>query len=143
MKANKERIVLLTAYDASSARLSEQAGIPVLLVGDTLGMVVQGHSSTIPVTLEHMIYHCSIVSRVTHRPLIVGDMPFLMASISPEQALMSAGRLMQEGGVGSVKIEGGEAMAPTIRRVVDAGIPVMAHIGLTPQSVNQFGGFRV
>jgi 3-methyl-2-oxobutanoate hydroxymethyltransferase len=143
MKANQERIVMMTAYDATSARLSEQAEIPVLLVGDTLGMVVQGHTSTVPVTLEHMIYHCAIVARVTEKALIVGDMPFMSYQISPEQAMTSAARLMQEGGAGCIKLEGGEMVAPTIRRIVDAGIPVMAHIGLTPQSVNKFGGFRV
>jgi len=143
MKDNHERIVMLTAYDATSARLSEAAAIPMLLVGDTLGMVVQGHNSTIPVTLEHMIYHCEIVSRVTRHPLIVGDLPFMTYSVSEEQALMNAGRLMQDGAVSAVKLEGGESMAHTIKRIVDSGIPVMAHIGLTPQSVNQFGGFRV
>lgn len=143
MKAEGDPIVMLTAYDATSAQVSESAGVPVLLVGDTLGMVVQGHDSTIPVTLEHMIYHCEIVTRVTQKPLVVGDMPFMTYSISPEQALTNAGRLMQEGGVSCVKLEGGQKLAPTIKRVVDAGIPVMAHIGLTPQSVNQFGGFRV
>lgn len=143
MKERNEPIVVLTAYDATSARLAEAAEVPMLLVGDTLGMVVQGHDSTIPVTMEHMIYHCSIVSRVTQRAFIVGDLPFMTYSISAEQALANAARLMQEGRVNSVKLEGGEAMAPTIRRIVGAGIPVMGHIGLTPQSVNQFGGFRV
>jgi 3-methyl-2-oxobutanoate hydroxymethyltransferase len=143
MKANQERIVMMTAYDATSARLSEQAEIPMLLVGDTLGMVVQGHNSTVPVTLEHMVYHCAIVARVTEKALIVGDMPFMSYQVSPEQAMTSAARLMQEGGAGCIKLEGGEMVAPTIKRIVDAGIPVMAHIGLTPQSVNKFGGFRV
>jgi 3-methyl-2-oxobutanoate hydroxymethyltransferase len=143
MKDSQERLVMLTAYDATSARLAEAADIPMLLVGDTLGMVVQGHESTIPVTIEHMIYHCSIVARVTQKPLIVGDLPFMTYSISQEQAMTNAARLMQEGSASCVKLEGGAAMAPTIKRIVDAGIPVMAHIGLTPQSVNQFGGFRV
>lgn len=143
MKAERERIVMLTAYDATSARLVEQADIPLILVGDTLGMVIQGHPSTVPVTLDHMIYHCSIVARVTEKPLIVGDLPFMTYNITPEQALASAARLVQEGGVGCVKLEGGETIAPTIKRLVEAGIPVIAHIGLTPQSVNKFGGFRV
>lgn len=143
MKANGERIAMLTAYDAITARTSEAAGVPMLLVGDTLGMVVQGHDTTIPVKLDHIIYHAEIVSRVTKRPLVVGDLPFMTYHVSPEQALQNAGRLVQEGGVGAVKLEGGEYMAPTIRRIVQAGIPVMAHIGLTPQSVNGFGGFRV
>jgi 3-methyl-2-oxobutanoate hydroxymethyltransferase len=106
-------------------------------------MVVQGHDSTIPVKLEHIIYHSSIVVRVTKHPLIVGDMPFMTYSISPEQALENAAKLMQEGGVSCIKLEGGEWIAPTIERIVHSGIPVMGHIGLTPQSVNQFGGFRV
>ena len=115
----------------------------MLLVGDTLGMVVQGHNSTIPVTLDHIIYHASIVTRVTERALIVGDMPFMTYGISIEQTLRHAARLMQESSVSAVKLEGGESMAPTIARIVQSGIPVMAHIGLTPQSINQIGGFRV
>jgi len=143
MKSKGELIAMMTAYDATSARLSELAGVPMILVGDTLGMVIQGHDSTIPVTLEHIIYHASIVVRTTQRPLIVGDMPFMSYSVSVEQALENAGRLMQEGRVSAIKLEGGEHLAPTIERIVQAGIPVMAHIGLTPQSVNKFGGFRV
>jgi len=143
MKNNGKPLVMLTAYDATSARLAEKAEVPMLLVGDTLGMVVQGHDSTIPVKLEHMIYHSAIVVRVTTKPLIVGDLPFMTYSISPEQALENAGRLMQDGGVSCVKLEGGTHMAPTVKRIVASGIPVMGHIGLTPQSVNQFGGFRV
>jgi 3-methyl-2-oxobutanoate hydroxymethyltransferase len=143
MKNDGEHIAMLTAYDAMSARAAEHAGVPAILVGDSLGMVVQGHDSTIPVTLEQMIYHCEIVSRVTSKPLIIGDLPFMTYNISAEQALTNAARLMQEGKVTCVKLEGGEAIAPTIERIVTVGIPVMAHIGLTPQSVNQFGGFRV
>jgi 3-methyl-2-oxobutanoate hydroxymethyltransferase len=143
MKAAGEPIAMLTAYDATSARLSEAADVPMLLVGDTLGMVIQGHSSTIPVTMEQMIYHAGIVTRVTERPLVVGDLPFMSYQIGVEQALQNSGRLMQEGGVSAVKLEGGEQLAPTIERIVRAGIPVMAHIGLTPQSVNKFGGFKV
>ena len=143
MKNKGKPLVMLTAYDATSARMAEMSDIPMILVGDTLGMVVQGHDSTIPVKLEHMIYHCSIVVRVTQKPLIVGDLPFMTYSVSPEQALENAGRLMQDGGVSCVKLEGGARMASTVKRIVDSGIPVMGHIGLTPQSVNQFGGFRV
>jgi len=143
LKEQGEKITMLTAYDATSARIGEAAGLDMLLVGDTLGMVVQGHDSTIPVKLEHMIYHCEIVSRVTTKPLIVGDMPFMTYSVSEEQALANAARLMQDGRVSCVKLEGGAFIAPTIKRIVDSGIPVMAHIGLTPQSVNQIGGFRV
>lgn len=142
MKEAGERIAVLTAYDATGAFLAEAAGLPLLLVGDSLGMVVQGHDSTLPVTLDQMVYHCQMVVRATRRAMIVGDLPF-MSYATPEQALASAGRLMQEGGVGAVKLEGGEFMAPTIARLVQFGIPVMAHVGLTPQSVNQFGGFRV
>ena len=143
MKTDGKKIVMLTAYDAFSARVSEAAGVPMLLVGDSLGMVVQGRDSTIPVTMEHMIYHSEIVTRITERPLVVGDMPFMSYSISAEQALENAARLMQEAGVQSVKLEGGQHVAPVIERIVQSGIPVMAHIGLTPQSVHQFGGFRV
>lgn len=143
MKAAGEIIPMLTAYDATSAYLGEQAGVPMLLVGDSMGMVIQGHQSTIPVTLEHIIYHAQIVVRSTEKSLVVGDMPFMSYKASIEQAMQNAARLMQESGVGAVKVEGGEYIAPTIDRMVEAGIPVMAHIGLTPQSVNQFGGFRV
>lgn len=143
MKAAGEPIAMLTAYDATSAYLSEAAGVPMLLVGDSLGMVVQGHTSTIPVTLDHIIYHAQIVVRATQKALVIGDMPFMTYKSSIEQAMNNAARLMQESGVSVVKVEGGEYIAPTIDRIVQAGIPVMAHIGLTPQSVNQFGGFRV
>ncbi len=143
MKAAGELIPMLTAYDATSAYLGEQAGVPMLLVGDSMGMVVQGHQSTIPVTLEHIIYHSRIVVRATEKAMIVGDMPFMSYKVSTEQAMLNGARLMQESGVGAIKLEGGEYIAPTIDRMVQAGIPVMAHIGLTPQSVNQFGGFRV
>lgn len=143
MKTDGHRIVVVTAYDATSARVAERAEIPLILVGDTLGMVVQGHDSTIPVTLEQSLYHAGIVTRVTQKSLIIGDMPFMTYNLNAEQALTNAARFMQEAGVTCVKIEGGVSIAPTIRRLVEAGIPVMAHIGLTPQSVNQFGGFRV
>jgi 3-methyl-2-oxobutanoate hydroxymethyltransferase len=143
LKANGDRIAMLTAYDATSAYLGEAAGAHMLLVGDSMGMVIQGHQSTIPVTLDHIIYHSQIVVRATERVLIVGDMPFMSYKASTEQAMNNAGRLMRESQVGAVKLEGGEYIAPTIDRLVQSGIPVMAHIGLTPQSVNQFGGFRV
>ena len=136
-------IVVLTAYDATSARVAEAAAVDAILVGDTLGMVVQGHDSTISVTLDHMVYHTAIVARTSRTPLIIADLPFMSYSITPEQAMQSATRLMQEGSAGCVKLEGGQSMAATIERIVHAGIPVMAHIGLTPQSVHQFGGFRV
>jgi 3-methyl-2-oxobutanoate hydroxymethyltransferase len=142
MRAEGRRITVVTAYDAPSARLAEQAEIPVILVGDSLGMVVQGHSDPIPVRLEHMIYHCEIVSRVTQKPLIVVDMPFMTYSTT-EDALRSAARLMQEGRASAIKLEGGQPVAATVQRLVEAGIPVMAHIGLTPQSVHQLGGWRL
>ena len=136
-------IVMLTAYDATTARIAEQAGIQVLLVGDTLGMVVQGHDTTIPVTLDEMLYHTRLVVRGTERAFIIGDLPFMTYNISADQALANAARFLQQAGAQSVKLEGGRHIAPTIRRLVENGIPVMAHIGLTPQSVHQLGGWRV
>jgi 3-methyl-2-oxobutanoate hydroxymethyltransferase len=143
MKRDGTRITMVTAYDATFARLFDDAGIDVLLVGDSLGMVVQGHDSTLPVTVDEMIYHCRAVARGTRRAHVVGDMPFLSWQVSPEQALTNAGRFLSEGGAQSVKLEGGVDAAPTIERIVHAGIPVMAHVGLTPQSVHAMGGFRV
>jgi 3-methyl-2-oxobutanoate hydroxymethyltransferase len=143
MKDENQPIAMITAYDAMSAQVAQAAGVAGILVGDSLGMVVQGYDTPIPVKLEHIIYHASIVVRLTQTPLIVGDLPFMTYSVSSEQALINAGRLVQEGGVGAVKLEGGEALAPTIKRMVEAGIPVMAHIGLTPQSVHRMGGMRV
>ena len=143
MASEQKPIAMVTAYDASSARLAEAAGFPMLLVGDSLGMVIQGNDLPIPVTLDHIVYHAAIVTRVTQHPLIVGDLPFMTYSVSVEQAMANAGRLMQQAGVSAVKLEGGEPFAPTIRRLVTAGIPVMAHIGLMPQSVHKVGGMRV
>jgi 3-methyl-2-oxobutanoate hydroxymethyltransferase len=143
MKRDAKRITMVTAYDATFARLFDEAGIDVLLVGDSLGMVVQGQDSTLPVTVDEVIYHCRAVVRGTHRAHIVGDMPFLSWQVSPEQALRNAGRFLSEGGAQSVKLEGGIDAAPTIERIVRTGIPVMAHVGLTPQSVHAMGGFRV
>jgi 3-methyl-2-oxobutanoate hydroxymethyltransferase len=136
-------IVMLTAYDATTARLAEQAGIQILLVGDTLGMVVQGHDTTVPVTLEEMLYHTRLVVRGTERAFVIGDLPFMTYNISADQAMANAARFLQQAGAQSVKLEGGRHIAPTIRRLVESGIPVMAHIGLTPQSVYQIGGWRV
>ena len=133
---------MLTAYDASMAALLDRAGIDVLLVGDSLGMVVLGHATTIPVTLDAMIHHAAAVMRGTRRALVVADMPFLTYQVSAEQALENAGRLMREGGVHAVKMEGGRPIAANVRRLVETGIPVMGHLGLTPQSVHQLGGFR-
>lgn len=143
MKRRGQRITMVTAYDATFARLFDEAGIDVLLVGDSLGMVVQGQDSTLPVTVDEVIYHCRAVARGTRRAHIVGDMPFLSWQVSPEEALRSAGRFLSEGGAHAVKLEGGVDAAPTVERIVRAGIPVMAHVGLTPQSVHAMGGFRV
>jgi 3-methyl-2-oxobutanoate hydroxymethyltransferase len=143
MKERGEKIPMLTAYDYPTAKLLEGAGVSLLLVGDSLGMVVLGYDSTLPVTLDDMIHHARAVVRGTERAIVVVDMPFMSYQVSPEEALRNAGRLMKETGATAVKLEGGEAMAPTVKRIVGAGIPVMGHIGLTPQSVNQLGGYRV
>lgn len=138
MRERGERIPMITAYDYTSAQLIERTSIPLILVGDTLGMVVQGHDSTLPVTVDDIVYHVRAVVRGCSTPLVIGDMPFLSYA-TEEDALRNAGRLMAEGGCQSVKLEGGVAVAPTIRRLVDVGIPVMAHLGFTPQSVHQIG----
>lgn len=140
---SRRRIVMVTAYDYTMARLVDRAGVDMVLVGDSLGMVVQGHSDTLPVTLDQMVYHVRCVSRGLERAHLVADMPFMSYQVGPDQALQSAGRFMQEGRAHSVKLEGGERSAPAIARCVDAGIPVVAHIGLTPQSVHAMGGFKV
>jgi len=138
LKQRGERIPMVTAYDYTSAQIADRAGIPLILVGDSLGMVVLGHSSTVPVTLDEMIHHIKAVVRGSEQALVIGDMPFLTYS-SPEQAIRSAGRIMQETGAQAVKLEGGANVTPTLARLVELGIPVMAHIGYTPQSVNQIG----
>ncbi len=143
MKERGEKIAMLTAYDATFARLLDEAGADVLLVGDSLGMVVQGHETTLPVTLEEIAYHCRAVVRGARRAHVVGDMPFMSYQASLEQGVTNAGKLMKEGGCHSVKLEGGAVHADLVRRLVAAGIPVMGHIGLTPQSFHQFGGFKV
>ena len=142
-KAKGRPITMLTAYDFTFARIFDQAGIDMLLVGDSLGNVVQGEDTTLPVTLDEVIYHTRLVMRGITRSLVVGDMPFGSYHVSPEDAVRSAIRLMKEGGAHAVKLEGGRTMAPTIKRIVEAQVPVMAHVGLTPQSVHQMGGFRV
>lgn len=138
MKQRGERIPTVTAYDYTSAQIVDRAGIPLILVGDSLGMVVLGYHSTVPVTLDDMILHARSVVRGSERALIVGDLPFLTYS-SIDQAVQSAGRLMQDAGVQAVKLEGGVSVAPMVRRLVELGIPVMGHLGFTPQSVNQIG----
>ena len=143
MKERGEKIAMLTAYDATFARLLDDSGADVLLVGDSLGMVVQGNDTTLPVTLEEMAYHCRAVVRGTSRAHVVGDMPFMTYQASIEQGMINAGRLIKEGGCHSVKLEGGAVHAELVRRLVASGIPVMGHIGLTPQSFHQLGGFKV
>lgn len=142
-KTAGEKITMLTCYDATFARLLDEAGTDILLVGDSLGMVIQGQSTTLPVTLDEVIYHARAVVRGTRRAQVVGDMPFMSYQASLEEALRSAGRLMKEGGVEAIKLEGGAQHAELVRRLVGAGIPVMGHIGLTPQSFHQMGGFKV
>ena len=134
---------MLTAYDYSMAKLVDAGGVDAILVGDSLGMTMQGHDSTLPVTVDDVVYHCQCVSRGVQRALVVGDMPFLSYHVSTEEAVRNAGRLVQEGGAGAVKLEGGRDMVSAVRAIVRAQIPVMGHIGLTPQSVNVFGGFLV
>src|SRR5437762_6426345 len=142
-KARGAKLAVVTAYDYTSARLTDEAGVDAVLVGDSLGMVVQGHPTSLPVTLREMIYHTRCVVRGVRRGLVVADLPFLTYQVSPRQAVRSAGRLLKEGGAAAVKLEGGRRMARAIRAVVDAGIPVMGHVGLTPQSVHLLGGFKV
>lgn len=142
MKKRGEKITMLTAYDATMARLLDRAGIDVLLVGDSLGMVVMGYDTTVPVTLDMMVHHTQAVARGTGRALVVADLPFLTYQVDESETMRNAGRLIQEGGATAVKIEGGHHVVEPARRLRDAGIPVMGHLGLTPQSVHQFGGFR-
>jgi 3-methyl-2-oxobutanoate hydroxymethyltransferase len=143
MKARGEKIVMITAYDYPSARLVEEAGVPLILVGDSLGNVVLGYDSTIPVTMDEMLHHVKPVVRATRTTHVVADMPFMSYQTSPADAMRNAGRLLKEGGAQSVKLEGGTRVAETVRLLVDAGIPVMGHLGLTPQSINQLGGYKV
>jgi 3-methyl-2-oxobutanoate hydroxymethyltransferase len=142
MKKRHERIVMLTAYDATMARLLDQAGVDLLLVGDSLGNVILGLDTTIPVTLDAVVHHTRAVAHGARRALVVADMPFLTYQISVEQAMQNAGRLFQEGGAAAVKIEGGRPVARVLRRLTSAGLPVMGHIGLTPQHVHRLGGMR-
>lgn len=143
MKARAEKIVMLTAYDYSTARIVDEAEIPLILVGDSLGMVVLGYESTIPVTMDEMLHHTKAVVRGTKQAMVIGDMPFMTYHVSVEDALRNAARFIQEAGAQAVKLEGGVTVAEKVRRIVDCGIPVMGHIGLTPQSIHQFGGFKM
>jgi 3-methyl-2-oxobutanoate hydroxymethyltransferase len=142
-KQRGEHFAMLTAYDAPSARLLDQAGIPLILVGDTLGMVVLGYDSTLPVTMDDMVHHTSAVVRGTENALVIGDMPFMSYQASMEDGVRNAGRLMKEAGAKAVKLEGGGRVLELVVRLTESGIPVMGHLGLTPQSVHQLGGYRV
>ena len=142
-RKGREKLAVVTAYDATMAALLDAAGLDILMVGDSLGMVVQGDDTTLGVTLSDMVYHCRAVTSCQPRAHVVCDLPFMSYQVSVEQALTSAGVLLKQGRAEAVKLEGGVALAPTVRRLVEAGIPVMGHIGLTPQSVHQMGGFRV
>jgi 3-methyl-2-oxobutanoate hydroxymethyltransferase len=143
MKQAGEKTVMLTAYDYPSARIAEAAGVDMILVGDSLGMVVLGYDSTVPVTIDDMLHHSRAVARGSEKALIVTDLPFMTYQTSIEDAMRNAGRLLQEGGAQAVKLEGGVHMAETVRRLTQIGIPVVGHIGLTPQSVNQLSGYKV
>lgn len=143
MKERGEKIAALTAYDYTFSRVLDEAGVDILLVGDSLGSVIQGHESTLPVTLEEMIYHTKAVVRGRKRALVVADMPFLSFQVSVEEAKRNAGRFLQEAGAEAVKLEGGVSMLETIEAIVQMGIPVMGHVGLTPQSIHRFGGYKV
>ena len=143
MKQKGEKITMLTAYDYTTAKIVDEVGIPLILVGDSLGMVVLGYESTIPVTMEDMLHHTKAVVRGTKQTMVVGDMPFMTYHISTDDALKNAARFIQEAGAQAIKLEGGVTVAEKVRRIVECGIPVMGHIGLTPQSIHQFGGFKV
>ncbi len=142
MKQKGEKITMLTAYDYGTARIVDEAGIPLILVGDSLGMVMLGYESTIPVTMDEMLHHTKAVVRGTKQAMVIGDMPFMTYHISVEDALRNAARFIQEGGAQAIKLEGGVTVAEKVKRIVECGIPVMGHIGLTPQSIYQFGGFK-
>ena len=143
MKQRGEKITCLTAYDYSFARILDEAGVEMLLVGDSLGCVVQGSANTLAVTMDEMIYHTRLVTRGRKRALVIGDMPFMSYQVGKDDALRNAGRFFQEAGAEAIKLEGGVAVQESIRAIVDAGMPVMGHVGLTPQSVHQFGGYKV
>ncbi len=142
-KKNQEKITMLTAYDASFARMLESAGVDMLLVGDSLGMVVLGYDSTVPVTMDEMIHHAAAVRRGAPNTMLVGDMPFLSYQVSPQQAIENSGRFFKESGCDAVKLEGGLEVCDAVRAIIAAGMPVMGHIGLTPQTAGKLGGFKV
>lgn len=143
MKGTGEKISMLTAYDYTMARIIDAAGIEVILVGDSASNVMAGYDTTVPMTLDHMIYHASCVVRGVDRALVIADLPFMSYQVTSKEALISAGRMMKEAGVHGVKVEGGKPIIDTVRKIVDAGIPVMGHLGLTPQSIYKFGTYKV
>ncbi len=143
MKHNGEKISMLTAYDFTMAQIIDQAGIEIILVGDSASNVMAGFETTVPITLENMIYHTSCVVRGVERALVIADLPFMSYQVTPKEALNSAGRMMKEAGAHAVKMEGGKSIIPTVKKIVDAGIPVMGHLGLTPQSIYKFGTYKV
>ena len=143
LKRKGEPITVVTAYDFPTARFADQAGVEILLVGDSVGTVMLGYESTLPVTMEDMLHHVRAVTRAKPSAMVVGDMPFMSYQVSTEQAVANAGRLVQEGGADAIKLEGGARVADAVQRIVEAGIPVMGHLGLTPQSVLAFGGYKV
>ncbi len=140
LKRDGQKIVMVTAYDASAARLADTAAVDLILVGDTLGMVMLGYENTLAVTMDDMVHHLKAVVRGSRRAMVVGDLPFMAYQVSPEQAMVNAGRIIQEGGAQAVKLEGGTPVLPAVKRITTAGIPVFGHLGFTPQSINQFGG---
>ncbi len=143
MKVIGEKITVLTAYDYAISSILDECGVDIILVGDSLGMVVLGYDTTLPVTMEDMLHHTKAVTRAAQNSLVIADMPFLSYQVSPQLALANAGRFLQEAGAQAVKLEGGRETAETVRKITSAGIPVMAHVGLTPQSIHQIGGFKV
>jgi 3-methyl-2-oxobutanoate hydroxymethyltransferase len=143
MKRRGEKISMLTAYDFTMARIIDSAGIDIILVGDSASNVMAGHETTLPITMDQMIYHTSTVVRGAQRALVLADLPFMSYQVTPEEALQNAGRMMKEAGAHAVKLEGGAPVVSTIRKIVDAGIPVMGHLGLTPQSIYKFGTYKV
>ena len=143
MKQKGEKISMLTAYDYATAKIVDEVGIPLILVGDSLGMVVLGYESTIPVTIEEMLHHTKAVARGARQAMVIGDMPFMTYHLSVDDALKNAARFIQEAGAQAIKLEGGVTVAEKVKRIVECGVPVMGHIGLTPQSINQFGGFKI
>jgi len=143
MKGQNEKISMLTAYDYTMAQIIDQAGIDIILVGDSASNVMAGYETTVPMTMEHMVYHASCVVRGVDRALVIADLPFMSYQVTSEEALVNAGRMMKEAGVHGIKLEGGQSVLKTVKKIVEAGIPVMGHLGLTPQSIYKFGTYKV